>query len=156
MPVFEISPLSAVGPVMLGASRAVAREAMSVNGYPLEQSHGGVDYFSKASMQLSYSPDDEVWFIGVSGNSPITYMFKGVIVFAVSASELFSLMAASDGSGPHDFDRYEYCFPNQILTLWDADEQYDRQGGEEREVWGQVGIGNDAYVAAIESIEKKL
>ncbi len=129
---------------------------MSVGGYPLEQSHGGVDYFSKASMQLSYSPDDEVWFIGVSGNSPITYMFKGVNVFAVSASELFALMAASDGSGPHDFDRYEYCFPNQILTLWDADEQYDRQGGEEREVWGQVGIGNDSYVAAIDAIEKKL
>ncbi|MCK9740495.1 hypothetical protein [Pseudomonas syringae] len=65
-------------------------------------------------------------------------------------------MAASDDSGSHEFDRYEYFFPNQILTLWDADEQYDRQGEEELEVWGQVGIGNDAYVAAIEAIEKKL
>lgn len=81
---------------------------------------------------------------------------RGVDVFSISATELFSLMAASDDSGPHEFDRYEYCFPNQILTLWDADKQYDRQRGEEREVWGQVGIGNDAYLAAIEAIEKKL
>ena len=58
-------------------------------------------------------------------------------------------MAVSDASGPHEFGRYEYCFPNQILILWDADEQYIRQDGEEDEVWGQVGIGNDAYVAVI-------
>ncbi|EPJ81519.1 hypothetical protein CFII68_18785 [Pseudomonas sp. CFII68] len=44
-------------------------------------------------------------------------------------------------------------FPNQILTLWDADEQYDRQGGERREVWGQVGIGTNAYMAAIRAIK---
>jgi hypothetical protein len=156
MPVFEILPLEAIGPARLGASRAAAREAMAVNGFPLEQSYGRVDYFCEASIQLEYGPGDEVQFIGVSGNSQLNFTFRGVDVFAISATELFSLIAASDDSGLHEFDRYEYCFPNQILTLWDADEQYDRQGGEEREVWGQVGIGNDAYVAAIEAIEKKL
>ncbi|RON91846.1 hypothetical protein [Pseudomonas fluorescens] len=149
MPVFEILPLEAIGPARLGASRTAAREAMSACGFQLEWSNGRLDYFCKASIQLEYGPSDEVQFIGVSGNSQLNFTFKGVDVFAISAAELFSLMAASDDSGPHEFDRYEYCFPNQILTLWDADEQYDRQGGEEREVWGQVGIGNDAYAAAI-------
>ncbi len=107
-------------------------------------------------MQLSYGPSDEVWFIGVSGNLEFTFMFKGSDVFALPATEVFSLMAASDNSGPHDFTSYEYCFPNQILTLWDADEQYDLQEGETREVWGQVGIGNDAYLAAIRAIKKKM
>lgn len=149
MPVFEILPLEAIGPARLGASRTAARAAMSVSGFQLEWSNGRIDYFCESSIQLEYGPSDEVQFIGVSGNSQLNFTFKGVDVFATSAAELFSLMAGSDASGPHEFDRYEYCFPNQILTLWDADEQYDRQGGEEREVWGQVGIGNDAYAAAI-------
>jgi hypothetical protein len=156
MPVFEILPLEAIGPVRLGVSRATARQAMSMNGLTLEQSHGGVDYFCGSCMQLSYGPNDEVWFIGVSGNLQFTFMFKGVDVFALPAAELFSLMAASDNSGPHDFTSYEYCFPKQILTLWDADEQYDHQGGETREVWGQVGIGNHAYLAAISAIKNKI
>jgi hypothetical protein len=63
-------------------------------------------------------------------------------------------MVAAADSGPHVFDRYEYCSPNQILTLWDADEQYDRQGGEEREVWGQIGIGSKEYVAAVEGLHQ--
>ena len=156
MPIFEISPLEAIGPVRLGVSRTMARQAMSAIGFPLEHSHDGVDYFCESCMQLSCGPSDDVWFIGVSGNLHFTFMFKGVDVFALSATEVFSLMAASDDSGPHDFTSYEYCFPNQILTLWDADEQYDRQGGETREVWGQVGIGNDAYLAAISAIKKKM
>lgn len=127
-----------------------------MSGFPLERAYGRVDYFCESSIQLDYGPGDEVQFIGVSGHSQLNFTFRGVDVFSISATELFSLMATSDDSGPHEFGHYEYCFPNQILTLWDADEQYDRQRGEEREVWGQVGIGNDAYVAAIEAIEKKL
>ncbi len=68
MPVFEILPLEAIGPARLGASRAAAREAMSVNGFPLERSYGRVDYFCEASIQLEYGSGDEVQFIGVSGN----------------------------------------------------------------------------------------
>ncbi|QTD35847.1 hypothetical protein [Pseudomonas fluorescens] len=156
MPVFEILPLQAIGPARLGASRDAAREAMSVNGFPLEHTRGRLDYFCESSIQLEYDAGDQVQFIGVSGNSQLNVLYRGVNVFAVSATELFSLMAAADDSGPHEFDRYEYLFPTQILTLWDADEQYDRQGAEEREVWGQVGIGNDVYLAAIKATEKKL
>jgi hypothetical protein len=152
MLVFEISPLSAIGPVQLGASRAAAREAMSTIGFPLEHSYSGVDYFCESCMQLSYGPADEVCFIGVSANPQINFTFKGVDVFALPATDLFSLMSALDDSGPHHFTSYEYCFPNQILTLWDADEQYDRHGGETRKVWAQVGIGSAAYVAAIDAL----
>ncbi|WP_139213161.1 hypothetical protein [Pseudomonas kilonensis] len=61
-----------------------------------------------------------------------------------------------DGSSQHSEAKINplfLMFPNQILTLWDADEQYDRQGGERREVWGQVGIGTSAYMAAIRAIK---
>jgi hypothetical protein len=155
MTVFVISPLEAIGPVQLGTTRAMARQAMSAMGFPLEHSYNGVDYFCDSCMQLSYGPSDEVWFIGASGSLELKFMFKGVDVFSLSATEVFSLMAASDKSGPHDFTSYEYLFPNQILTVWDADEQYDRQGGETREVWAQVGIGNGAYLAAVHALEKE-
>ncbi|MFW6749226.1 hypothetical protein ACKUG4_00885 [Pseudomonas glycinae] len=155
MPVFEILPREAIGPARLGASREAAREAMSVNGFPLKHTHGRLDYFCGSSIQLEYDAGGEVQFIGVSGSSRFNVMYRGVDVFAVSSTELFPLIAASDDSGPHEFDHYEYLFPSQILTLWDADEQYDRQGGEEREVWGQVGIGNDTYMAAISGYENQ-
>lgn len=38
MPVFEISPLEAIGPVRLGVPRAVPRQTMAAIGFPLEDS----------------------------------------------------------------------------------------------------------------------
>ncbi|MCM2458955.1 hypothetical protein HGO40_00300 [Pseudomonas sp. CG7] len=153
MQVFEILPLEAIGPVRLGAARATARQKMAAIGFPLEHSQDRIDYFCESCVQVSHGPNDEVSFIGVCGNPNVTFMFKGVDVFAHSATHVFSVMAASDNSGQHEFSSYEYLFPNQILTLWDADEQYDRQGGESREVWGQVGIGTSAYMAAIRAFK---
>lgn len=155
MHIFEILPLEAIGPACLGATRLAAREAMAVSGFPLEKAHDRLDYFCDASVQLEYGTDEKVQFIGVSGNAKLRVIFRGVNVFNLPAAELFLLMASADDSGPHEFNSYEYCFPNQILTLWDADAQHDRNGGEARPIWGQVGIGNNAYLAAIEAIAAK-
>ena len=155
-PTLEISPLQAIGPVRLGSSRADAREALSVFGFPLESSRGALDYFCDASIQVECGPDDRVWFIGISSSDRFTAHFQGKDVFALSAPDLFSLAAAADHSGPHSFTRTEYFFPNQLITLWDADEQYDRKGNETRPVWAQMGIGNASYAAAIAAIRGKV
>lgn len=154
MNVFEISPRKSIGPVHLGVSRSAARQALAEMGFPLENSHGRCDYFCAACFQVEYSDDGNVQFIGASGCSEISFTYKGVDVFSIAAAELFSLIAAADGSGSHEFNPYEYCFANQIMTLWDADEQYDCQGGEEREVWGQVGIGSEQYLSAIGALRQ--
>jgi hypothetical protein len=151
MPIFELCPHKALGPILLGGSRESTRQVMNAVGFPVETSRGQLDYFCDACLQVEYDPDDNVQFVGISDNPRITATFRDVDVFAVSATELFSLMAASDGSGEHQFSEYEYIFPNQIITLWDADEQYDRRQGERRQVWAQVGMGNDAYTSAISS-----
>ncbi|MFJ4444879.1 hypothetical protein ACIPZ8_22675 [Pseudomonas sp. NPDC089422] len=155
MPVFEILPLHSVGPARLGATRVEVRQAMDASGFPLQTAHGNCDYFSNAAMQIEYGADDKALFIGVSGGAAFRVVFKGVDVFNLPANEVFALMADADGSGPHDFNSDEYCFPNQILTLWDADEQYDRDGDETRPIWAQVGIGSGAYLAAIVAIDTK-
>lgn len=129
---------------------------MAAMGYPLEAAREQLDYFSSNAMQISYDIDETVIFIGVSGSSTFQVTFKGLDVFNLAAPDLFSLMAEADNSGPHEFNSYEYCFPNQILTLWDADEQYDRDGGGARAIWSQVGIGNDAYLGVVAAIEANL
>ena len=123
------------------------RSTLAGLGFPLESSHGASDYFCRATIQVEYGPDDSAWFIGVSSSDQITTTYRGRNPFDLAATEFFALVAAHDDSGPHEFDRYEYVFPNQILTLWDADEQYDRKGGEARPVWAQVGLGTEAYAA---------
>ncbi|KAB5619724.1 hypothetical protein F7234_21235 [Pseudomonas putida] len=153
MRTFEILPLQAIGPVRLGATRMETREVMAAMGYPLEAAREQLDYFSSNAVQISYDIDETVIFIGVSGSSTFQVTFKGFDVFNLAAPDLFSLMAEADNSGPHEFNSYEYCFPNQILTLWDADEQYDRDGRGARAIWSQVGIGNDAYLGAVAAIE---
>ncbi|WP_231986832.1 hypothetical protein [Pseudomonas trivialis] len=88
-----------------------------MSGFPLERAYGRVDYFCESSIQLEYGPGDEVQFIGASGHAQLNFTFRGVDVFSISATEFFSLMAASDDSGHHEFDRNEYCFPNQTHAL---------------------------------------
>lgn len=63
------------------------------------------------------------------------------------------IAAAADESGHHEFDPLEYCFPNQILTLWSADPQYDYRRKGARQVWGAVGLGNEVYLSAIKALE---
>ncbi|MWV13481.1 hypothetical protein F3I62_15360 [Pseudomonas sp. R-28-1W-6] len=152
----EISPLIGVGPIKLGSLRAEARELLLSAGFPLESSRRALDYFCNASIQVECDPDDRVRFIGISASERFIATFQSRDVFSLSAEELFSLIANADNSGPHQFIASEYLFPNQIITLWDADEQYDRQGNEARPVWAQVGIGNDSYAAAVAAIRSRV
>jgi hypothetical protein len=152
LPIFDISPRQSIGPVCLGDSRSVARDALAAIGFPLESSNGPTDYFGQAAIQTEYDEQGLVWFIGLSQSEQYLARYQGVDVFALAADELFSLIASADDSGAHEFTDSEYLFPGQIITLWDADEQYDRQGNETRPVWAQVGIGNPAYVEAVSAL----
>lgn len=123
---------------------------MAAAGFPLQSSNDALDYFCDASIQTECDADGRVHFIGVAHSPKFEATYRGADVFALSAPELFALIAAADGSGPHEYQSSEYCFPRQIMTLWDADPQYDRLTNESKPVWGQVGIGNADYMAAIE------
>jgi len=151
-PVFEIRPLHSLGPVRLGSSRADARHALSRLGFALENARGKSDFFCNASIQVSCDDAGKVHFVGITGTDQFEAQFKGQDVFSLAAPELFSLVAASDESGAHEYDPHEYCFPNQVVTVWDADAQYDRHGAAARPVWGQVGVGSPAYGATFAAI----
>jgi len=109
-----------------------------------------MDFFCDASVQVEYEEDDTASFIGVSFHSSFICTYRGMNVFDTPADALFSLMASFEGDGTeHAYNYSEYVFPKQILTLYDADSQYDRLGGEVRPIWAQVGIGDARYLTAV-------
>lgn len=146
-----ITPRHSVGPFKLGASRDEIREAAIEADISIGHDRDDMDYFLKNSLQVSYDRGF-VDFIGVSTSADHRAFYRGVHISDISAEDLFQMAADADGSGPHVFNEYEYCFPNQILTLWGVDDQYDRIrrrfGGELRPMWAQVGIGTPGYLQA--------
>lgn len=144
-----ITPHVGIGPIKLGATRSEVRAAMSVASLPLETERDSMDYFGQGSIQVEYEEDGTASFIGVSGDPDLAFLYDGVDLFDIEAKKVFDLLASRDGSGQHEFSEFEYVFPSQIVTLYAADQQYDRKGGEVRAVWGQIGCGDARYKDAI-------
>jgi hypothetical protein len=158
--VLEFEPHRGFGPLKLGSAREDTRAAMAAIGFPLEESQVDplglsqteMDFFCDGSIKIE-SAGGRINFIGVFYSDAYVAQYRGVDVFDVTARELFQIAAAADNSGHHEFDPLEYCFPNQILTLWNADPQYDYRRKGARQVWGQVGLGNEVYLSAIKALE---
>lgn len=112
-------------------------------GLRFESDTASLDYFCENSIQVEYY-EGTAGFIGVASHAMFTAIYQGRNVFDTPAKDLFALAADLDVSGSHRFNRNEYMFPKQILTLWDADTQYDPL--ERRAIWGQVGLGDARYL----------
>ena len=149
----DIRPGDGVGPVKLGMPRSQVQAVMQALPGAMNHadSRGKLDYYFGNSFQIEYDKADLVHFIGVSYHPGCgcTYSCQGRNLFDIPAEELFQWFALMDGEPQqHTFNRNEYLFPNIIVTLWGADTQYDYYGGETREVYAQVGIGNASYLRA--------
>lgn len=151
---FPITPHVGIGPILLGASRSAVRAALADIGFPFESSRGSLDYFANASIQVEFGSDERADFIGVACDRAYRLSYYGTDVFDTVADRVFALIATRDNS-EHQFDPSGFVFPNQIITLWEADEQYDRLGNCKRPIWAQVGIGNHRYFESIQAIETR-
>lgn len=142
---FEFRPHQGWGVIRFGASRQEVREAMLAAGFPLESAREELDYFCQSSVQVEYA-EGRASYIGVAYFAGYEAQYRGQNVFDMTATEVFNLIASGETTA-HRYARSSYFFPDQVMTLWDADRQYDRVGGEKRLVWAQVGIGNAEYAA---------
>ena len=142
---FEITPHIGIGAVKLGMSKEEIKTILGSSSY--SGSSNSSDYYFSNSFQIEFS-EGGADFIGISYSPEYVVLYQGKNVFDIEALELFELIAKNE-SGIHKYDSYEYLFPEQILTLWDADEQYVRIDGEERVIWAQVGIGSNSYLKAV-------
>ncbi|MFB2726866.1 hypothetical protein ACE02H_05295 [Shewanella mangrovisoli] len=144
---FSINPHDGIGSIKLGMHRAEVREILDGS---FDSSRGSLDYYFNGSLQVEFE-NDLVNFIGLALDESYVVTYFGVNVFDIEASELFALIAANEPL-EHTFDRGEYVFPEQIITLYDADEQYDYLGNHRRSIWGQIGLGSKAYLKAVSSV----
>jgi len=149
IPIFELEPHKGFGPAMLGSSREAARAAMAFSGFPMERPGKRSDRYCDSAVQIECDDKELVQFIGVGYSPRFKAIYRDVEIFGVGAEQLFHLIADADSTGPHEFDASEYLFPGQIVTLWDANNQYDYLGHESQAVWAQVGLGNATYLASI-------
>jgi len=145
-----LTPHVGIGPIKLGAARSVIRAEMASAGLPLESARESMDYFGSASVQVEYEEDGTASFIGVSSDPDLELFYDGIDLFDVEAKKAFELLASRDGSGSHEYSESEYLFPSQIITLYEADAQYDRKREETRSVWGQIGCGDTRYLKAVQ------
>lgn len=152
-PHLVIVPGAGVGPIRFGMSRADVRDAMAAIGMTLALANDNVDFFGdENAIQVEFI-DDTASFMGVSCGDRFSSSIYDVDPFDTLARDLFQLIAQHDGSAGTAFDATEHCFRNSIVTLYAADEQYDHRGGQRRQVWSQVGVGDARYLAAIDAID---
>ncbi len=150
---FVLTPLTCIGPFSLGARRAELRDAVRAVGFELHSERGSSDYFAKVAIQVEYDDAGCAWFIGANSTPQFRLLFHGIDLFDTDATEVFELFCQSEGGPAPPYGDGGYTFPKQIVTLWEADEQYDRvrefSGGRSRPIWGQIGVGSAGYLTAI-------
>lgn len=148
---FEIIPGTGIGPVKLGMSREEVIEALGERNH--SDSSDTAENFYNYAFQIEFT-NDKASFIGVSNDPAYTITYKDLNVFDIESKELFNLISSHE-SKDHENTDSEYIFPEQIISLWDADEQYDRLGNEQRKIWAQVGLGSPVYLEEINRITNK-
>ena len=105
-------------------------------------------YCFENSIQVEFDDADTASFIGISSHSQIDLFFQGYDLFEMGAEQVFKVFQNAENGDRATFTEYEYIFPQQIVTLWDADIQYDRRG-ERFPVWAEIGIGSKAYYETV-------
>lgn len=150
----RIEPHVGIGPVKLGMSRDHLRNTMSSRSVPLASSRGDSDYYFKASIQIEFGNDGTASFIGVNSHRDISLEYGGVDLFDLDARSAFDLIATQDNSGEHSYNQNGYIFPSQMLTLYNANLQYDHKRERSRSIWGQIGIADRRYLNSILQIRK--
>jgi hypothetical protein len=120
-------------------------------GAGVRKSRGLVHYFFDNALQFEVGESGRIQFIGLAGHPRVQCRYHGHDVFDTPAPELFALIAAHE-KDEHRYRSAEYLFPDQIITLYEAAEQYDRNGNGSRPIWGQVGEGTIEYLAAVRAI----
>ena len=150
----EIVPHSGILPIYLGSTRGEVRNVMFDLGFKEDlNERGRTLYCFENSIQVEFDDADRASFIGISSHSQTDLFFQGYKLFEMNAEQVFKIFQNAENGDHSVFTEYEHLFPQQIVTLYDADTQYDRRG-ERFSVWSEIGIGNKVYYEAVKGYLK--
>jgi hypothetical protein len=144
---FLIKPNDGVGIIKLGMSREQVKELLVQY---FSSSDKTIDFYFNNSLQIEFE-NELVDFIGISQSSAYKVLYENIDVFDVDGASLFHVIAANESKN-HTLNESEYIFPDQIITLWEMDEQYDYLGSHKRKTWAQVGIGTESYLQVVNGL----
>ena len=148
--VFRLHLVAGAGclPIRLGATRLATRQQMSDMGLDLGTSRGSIDYYFNNVIQVEFDTKESAIFIGVAASRNVELLYSGKNLIDLPARVVFDLIAANERDQVPAYTTSSVLFPGQIITLWEADPQYDSRYGKIAQ-WGQIGIGNAEYLAAL-------
>ena len=144
---FIIKPNDGIGAIKLGMSREQVKVLLAEH---FSSSDRTIDFYFDNSLQIEFEKES-VDFIGISQNNAYKVSYENIDVFDVDGAKLFDLIASNE-TGNHTLNESEYVFPDQVVTLWDLDTQYDYLGNHKRNVWAQVGVGTKSYLQVVNGL----
>jgi len=150
---FVLDPGRGVGPINFGMSCEEVAAAMApIGGGVARSKNTETDCYFNNAFQVSFGNAGRVDFIEVASSLNAEVLFVGRDVTNTPADELLTLISQYDEFAPelsHPPD--SYIFPNLIVSLWGRDSQYDSKGGQQRPVFGAVGVGGPTYLAVLQA-----
>ncbi len=157
--VLELLPGIGVGPVLFGMNPQGVISSLAAIGLHQTGSRdadlnsfapNGLLYFAENALQVEFI-DGLASFIGLANSELFEVRLYGIDPFDTAARDVFRIIASHEPE-PHRYDRAGYVFPTTILTLYEADKQYDRLKGR-RMMWGQIGLGDERYLEVSNRLE---
>jgi len=148
MKILEIVANVGILPIKLGMKSVEIQQSMADRNFELSASAHKMDYYADNAIQVEFGSNDEAQFIGISSSNALKVIYLGMEVFCEPAKKVFDHIQKHETQNTDKFNGEEHIFYDQVITLWDADTQYNYCGGRFK-VWGQIGIGNQEYLDAI-------
>ncbi len=149
---FELVPMEGALPLRLDQTAAEVAQVMSSLGLQPSSDRGQSVYYLENSIQIEFGEaTGRSQFIGFANQAGLEVIYGGEKVNGRSAEEVAALFGKREDVPP-PFDDLEMLFRQQILTLWDADPQYNLTQSNVP-IWGQIGIGSPQYLAAIDALK---
>lgn len=152
MKIIELIPKKGIEHIDFGMTRDEVRSIMVDKynaGSPVKRQEK-TECFFENSLQFSFEEDNTLSFIEVSSYPPIGVRILGINTWEVDGKELLDFLNGRDkmnekisegGSNP--------IFQENIITLYELDEQYDVIGEFKGEKWAAIGIGDLRYYKSI-------
>jgi hypothetical protein len=150
--VFELIPLTSVGPVRLGMTRDAARAALAQPFEAFRKSRDSehtTDAFFDAAIQVFYAgTSPRVEFIELSNSPAFNAVLNGIDVFQMRAEDVVKRVALSvpfDSTDPEL--GYSYVFPKWEVAFWrpTLPKSPTDEGGRH---FATVGLGRAGYYSA--------
>ncbi len=152
MNIIELIPRKGMEDIHFGMTRDEVKSIMleKYKAGNSEKRNEETEIYFDNSLQFSFEKDDTLTFIEIFSDPKIGVKILGINTWEIDGKELLKLLNEKDqmnesiSEGGHN-----PIFQNNIIALYELDEQYDEIGNFNGEKWATIGIGDDRYYESV-------